>query len=816
MSSPEVERFEVTDRDLEDIFTPRVFRQSKNQAIYGIWAEKEDEEEEERPSFGGGKRKKDYTAPVNFISGGFKRELKKEDLAGSDSNDSGASVPIKKEKWTASRRPFASKGGPVKQATPHFLKGHHETREFGDWEKHTRGIGQRILQKMGYKPGEGLGTEGQGITTPVTAVKRKGKGAIGFHGSERSARSMVDFPVVDSEEEDEKKFQEELHQWKRTETKAKKPKYVYKTAQEAIDGGQGRKKKSYDMKASKVKVIDMTGREQRVLTGYHAISHRHDKPDEEEVVYTDEKQIRMFDMPELLHNLNLLVDMAEEDIILNDRKLKHSKDSVVNIEHEKKRLDAVCDDEEKHLEKLSKLLEVIEDCEKRTQPNCEVPITLDECVDVFKMMQKDYYEEYKLYDMDALAIALVFPLMKAFFAPWEPLSEPGYGFNTVREWRVLLEEPGGQHHDINDMDTYQRLLWDTWLPPVRSGILRWNVRSYDPLVCVLETWQPALPRWIMENILDQLVLPRLLQEVEAWNPLTDTIPVHAWIHPWLPLMADKLEPLYAPIRHKLANALVNWHPSDASAKIILQPWLGVFKQGHMDAFLVKNILPKLGQAIQEMHINPHQQVLNPWRWFMAWYSILPTQHLISVLDKAFFPRWLQVLCGWLSNMPNFDEITKWYLGWKAQFPEEMKSHAVIKEQFNKALEIMNQSVSGHFQPGVRENMAYFTHTERRQMDVQPPVQPPPSQTQAQAETMQAVRSVNPSVPTSFKDLLERKANDNNILFMPIAGKSHEGHQVYRFGNLQIYLDRSVVFMYTGNTQSWVPVSLQHLIDNAIR
>jgi hypothetical protein len=35
------------------------------------------------------------------------------------------------------------------------------------------------------------------------------------------------------------------------------------------------------------------------------------------------------------------------------------------------------------------------------------------------------------------------------------------------------------------------------------------------------------------------------------------------------------------------------------------------------------------------------------------------------------------------------------------------------EMFTKALDMMNRAVSGHFQPGVKENMAYFTHTERR-------------------------------------------------------------------------------------------------------
>lgn len=91
------------------------------------------------------------------------------------------------------------------------------------------------------------------------------------------------------------------------------------------------------------------------------------------------------------------------------------------------------------------------------------------------------------------------------------------------------------------------------------------------------------------------MLIALILQVDNWNPLTDTVPIHSWIHPWLPLMQARLEPLYSPVRSKLSSALQKWHPSDASAKLILQPWKEVLTPGSWEAFMLRNIVPKLGK-----------------------------------------------------------------------------------------------------------------------------------------------------------------------------------------------------------------------------
>ena len=83
------------------------------------------------------------------------------------------------------------------------------------------------------------------------------------------------------------------------------------------------------------------------------------------------------------------------------------------------------------------------------------------------------------------------------------------------------------------------------------------------------------------------------------------------------MTGSRLEPLWAPIRHRLASALSKWHPSDISAMIMLKPWANVFSAGHMEAFLAKNIIPKLALCLQDFIINPANQVMG--KWISVWY-----------------------------------------------------------------------------------------------------------------------------------------------------------------------------------------------------
>lgn len=110
--------------------------------------------------------------------------------------------------------------------------------------------------------------------------------------------------------------------------------------------------------------------------------------------------------------------------------------------------------------------------------------------------------------------------------------DPDYGIDEMKTWRSLLEESltWSGAANLNKMDPYHRIVWEAWMPPFRACARqvnckcdiqcnlciysKWTPRNFDPMIMALEFWMPVIPQWIFENILEQMILPRLQIEVE--------------------------------------------------------------------------------------------------------------------------------------------------------------------------------------------------------------------------------------------------------------------------------------------------------------
>jgi tuftelin-interacting protein 11 len=217
--------------------------------------------------------------------------------------------------------------------------------------------------------------------------------------------------------------------------------------------------------------------------------------------------------------------------------------------------------------------------------------------------------------------------------------------------------------------------------------------------------------------------------------------------------------------------------------------------------MCRSIMPKLDIVLnEELVINPNRQAIEPFQWVMSWFELMPIDNFISLLERSFFPKWLQALHLWLNSTPDYNEVSKWYLGWKSLFNEKIVQHPSIKSKLSQGLMMMNRSVSGA------------------------PVSLPPQQQQQSIPTNKTnvisktshqdiVQSASMPSISSFKDLIERKAAENNILFVQVQNRFKEGKQVYRFGNLNVYIDRNVVFMLQNG--SWIPASINEILQKAL-
>ena len=310
---------------------------------------------------GGGSKGKqrDFTAPINFVSGGIankkkeggeEEEEKEERIGSGESSDEddrhqySAGRHIKAGGLRGPAGMVQSEGQFAGQRSHGYRAPQSLGKGFGEWEKHTKGIGASLLLKMGYQPGKGLGKKGEGRVDIVEAHLRKKGAGVGAAGPEGGRPKKVDKKTGkvkgDSDDEEERNFRDKLNQWKQEPGgKKKNVSYVYKSVEEVLQEGQHRKvdrgrgkageqvcfvlkpDPSLHLPYGQVKVIDMTGREQRVMTGYSAIAGQQ-RPGEEgditaPLAKLQEKRKANFELPELLHNLDLLVDMCEQVLLVH-------------------------------------------------------------------------------------------------------------------------------------------------------------------------------------------------------------------------------------------------------------------------------------------------------------------------------------------------------------------------------------------------------------------------------------------------------------------------------------------------------------------
>jgi len=297
-----------------------------------------------------------------------------------------------------------------------------------------------------------------------------------------------------------------------------------------------------------------------------------------------------------------------------------------------------------------------------------------------------------------------------------------------------------------------------------------------------------------------VVLPRLQVEVDNWDPRTDKMPIHIWVHPWLPILGKTLNCLWAPIRFKLSKCLDHWDPRDRSACGMLKPWQHVFEAVNWDPLLEK-VLTRLQRAIADTPVRPSGQDLEPIEDLLAWLEVVPVATVARVLDTALFPQWHTALRQWLRTPEcDFNEVLQWYQGWRTLLPEAVREQGSVQRHLARGLEVMKSLMNG-------DEVA-----EDAPLPEAPPSPP------AAATTGRSASSLAPEdVSLSLSDYMADVAAEHGMVFRPKANARQLGKQVYQFGGVSVYFDKNLVYAGPkGGGDDWLPVSFDEVLKLAKR
>ncbi|KAK2653850.1 hypothetical protein Ddye_013706 [Dipteronia dyeriana] len=167
-------------------------------------------------------------------------------------------------------------------------------------------------------------------------------------------------------------------------------------------------------------------------------------------------------MPELQHNVRLIMDLAELDIQKFDNDLRNEKETALSMLKKKEKLVKMAAEQKQQLDSMENIVDVLGQVETESSFGT---ITLDSLANYFSDLQRRYGDDYNLYNLFCIACSFALPLLKRAFQGWDPLRNPSHKLDEMSMWKDLS--------DIWEASTLYTQLVSKIVLPARFFFVKW-------------------------------------------------------------------------------------------------------------------------------------------------------------------------------------------------------------------------------------------------------------------------------------------------------------------------------------------------------
>jgi tuftelin-interacting protein 11 len=571
---------------------------------------------------------------------------------------------------------------------------------------------QRMMAKMGYKEGQGLGKDGQGRSGVIEvqlrptgvglgAVKEKSKQEKEEERRQAALRGQV---VLEDSEEEERKRRRHKAKTSGTDSGTSTPKRRPKTKYQSLPELQ-RAAPGLHIPDAFTPILDMTGPGQKMLTSTSGLLTPTAGTEPTELVEAKK-----------------LARRAQNDLSSFVEEWKNLEERKAWVEMELLQQQQAIDEQRGDTNQIVSAAEIVQGLAQTVKDGQWDPvITALEKVDGLGVTGNE--------ELSNIAVASVHPFFRQAIEGWQPLEDPKLnavapdGFAPalygIRELLGMAPKRangnalvlqghlsnGSSHVRSHKSTPYESMMYTVWFPKVRSAITNtWDVYDPTPLQALLEAWEGLIPSFIRSQILDKLIVPKLDEAVAAWNPKKKRAasPPHLWLFPWLQFLAGHhVDPksssgLVSDVKRKFRHLIDAW---DFRRGVIpgLQQWRSVLRpDGHSNQWtpLIQNhVLPNLATYLRaNFQIAPQDQ--EPFMIYLnntlLWKDILGVRDMGQLLVDVMFPMWHNVLHQWLTlDGVNYLEIRDWFDFWRSIIPADINAVPAVKTEWQKGNDMIN-------------------------------------------------------------------------------------------------------------------------------